>query len=53
MKGKHLVRSFTFHTHQLDLEQELPEGWKPFGVVDTGSKFGMVTVIARKWVRST
>lgn len=47
MRGKHKVMVFTVPT---DKEVDLPEGWKPFGVVD--ATLYDTRIVARKWERT-
>ena len=47
MKGYHAVKVFRIAN---DEEVNLPEGWKPFGVADSTSRF--TWVVARKWERT-
>ena len=47
MTGHHVVKTFLV---RINAEIELPEGWKPFAVIDGRS--GHYFVIARKWRRA-
>lgn len=47
MRGRHAIRTFKVPVNE---EVNLPEGWKPFGVADSTSRYAVV--VARKWERT-